>query len=138
MCLFFLQDRLQIYVFLFFSFFLISQPQLSGHDNAKQTPSRHSHIADSCFTATAFVFLCSAFQVDVIVELQPLEDDALLHRDVVLLLKCAKSVNWVIKTRGLVGKLDVVVGAFGNLECGNVVVITITVLRVWMEPTFSN
>lgn len=68
---------------------------------------------DSCFTTAAFVFLCSAFQVDVIVELQPLEDDALLHRDVVLLLKCAKSVNWVIKARGLVGKLDVVVGITG-------------------------
>lgn len=43
-------------------------------------------------------------------ELQPLEDDTLLHRDVVLLLKCPKSVNWVIKARGIVGKLDVVVG----------------------------
>uniref|UniRef100_A0A3Q3VZK4 ZP domain-containing protein n=1 Tax=Mola mola TaxID=94237 RepID=A0A3Q3VZK4_MOLML len=50
----------------------------------------------------------SAFQVDVIVELRPLEDDALLHRDVVLLLKCAKSVNWVIKAHSLIGKLDVV------------------------------
>lgn len=42
-------------------------------------------------------------------ELQPLEDDALLYRDVVLLLKCAKSVNWVIQAHGLVGKLDIVV-----------------------------
>lgn len=58
----------------------------------------------------AVVFLCSAFQVDVIVELHPLEDDTLLHRNVVLLLKCPKSVNWVIKVRGLVGKLEVVVG----------------------------
>lgn len=48
--------------------------------------------------------------MDVVVELQPLEDDTLLHRDVVLLLKCPKSVNWVIKARGVVGKLDVVVG----------------------------
>ncbi|XP_060886591.1 transforming growth factor beta receptor type 3 [Labrus mixtus] len=50
----------------------------------------------------------SAFQVDVIVELRPLEDDAPLHRDVVLLLKCAKSVNWVIKAHSVIGKLDVV------------------------------
>nr|XP_046247010.1 transforming growth factor beta receptor type 3 [Scatophagus argus] len=50
----------------------------------------------------------SAFQVDVIVELRPLEDDALLRRDVVLLLKCAKSVNWVIKAHNMIGKLDVV------------------------------
>lgn len=50
----------------------------------------------------------SAFQVDVIVELRPLEDDAPLHRDVVLLLKCAKSVNWVIKAHSVIGSLDVV------------------------------
>ncbi|XP_078115544.1 transforming growth factor beta receptor type 3 isoform X1 [Sander vitreus] len=50
----------------------------------------------------------SAFQVDVIVDLRPLRDDALLHRDVVLLLKCTKSVNWVIKTHSVIGKLDVV------------------------------
>lgn len=50
----------------------------------------------------------SAFQVDVIVDLQPLEDDAPLHRDVVLVLKCAKAVNWVIKAHKVIGKLDVV------------------------------
>uniref|UniRef100_A0A8C4DHL5 Transforming growth factor, beta receptor III n=1 Tax=Dicentrarchus labrax TaxID=13489 RepID=A0A8C4DHL5_DICLA len=50
----------------------------------------------------------SAFQVDVVVELRPLEDDAPLHRDVVLLLKCAKSVNWVIKAHSVIGNLDVV------------------------------
>ncbi|CAJ1059748.1 transforming growth factor beta receptor type 3 [Xyrichtys novacula] len=50
----------------------------------------------------------SAFQVDVIVELRPLEDEAPLHRDVVLLLKCAKSVNWVIKSHSVMGKLEVV------------------------------
>uniref|UniRef100_A0A667WXV7 Transforming growth factor, beta receptor III n=1 Tax=Myripristis murdjan TaxID=586833 RepID=A0A667WXV7_9TELE len=48
----------------------------------------------------------SAFQVDVIVDLRPLEDDAPLHRDVVLLLKCAKSVNWVIKAHSVTGKLE--------------------------------
>lgn len=51
----------------------------------------------------------SAFQVDVIVDLRPLKDDVELHRDVVLLLKCAKSVNWVIKAQRVIGKLDVVV-----------------------------
>ncbi|KAM3619809.1 uncharacterized protein V6R79_013920 [Siganus canaliculatus] len=50
----------------------------------------------------------SAFQVDVIVELRPLEADAPLHRDVVLLLKCAKSVNWVINAHNVIGRLDVV------------------------------
>ncbi|KAI9542461.1 hypothetical protein NQZ68_019143 [Dissostichus eleginoides] len=50
----------------------------------------------------------SAFQVDVIVDLRPLEDDAPLHRNVILLLKCAKSVNWVIKAHSVIGNLDVV------------------------------
>ncbi|KAM9849320.1 transforming growth factor beta receptor type 3 [Aulostomus maculatus] len=49
----------------------------------------------------------SAFQVDVIVDLRPLEDGAPLHRDVFLLLKCAKSVNWVIKSHNVIGKLNV-------------------------------
>lgn len=51
------------------------------------------------------MLFCSAFQVDVIVELRPMEDDVLLHRDVVLVLKCAKSVNWVIKSHSVRGKL---------------------------------
>uniref|UniRef100_A0A7N9ASN1 Transforming growth factor, beta receptor III n=1 Tax=Mastacembelus armatus TaxID=205130 RepID=A0A7N9ASN1_9TELE len=51
----------------------------------------------------------SAFQVDVIVDLRPLEDGAPLHRDVILLLKCSKSVNWVIKPHSVIGKLKVVV-----------------------------
>ncbi|XP_072246261.1 transforming growth factor beta receptor type 3 [Leuresthes tenuis] len=50
----------------------------------------------------------SAFQVDVIVDLRPLKDDDLVFRDVVLLLKCAKSVNWVVKTHNINGNLNVV------------------------------
>ncbi|KAM6963097.1 transforming growth factor beta receptor type 3 [Aplochiton taeniatus] len=49
----------------------------------------------------------SAFQVDVIVDLRPLIPDRPLHRDVVLLLKCDKSVNWVIKAHSVIGQLDV-------------------------------
>uniref|UniRef100_A0A8C7KRU8 Transforming growth factor, beta receptor III n=1 Tax=Oncorhynchus kisutch TaxID=8019 RepID=A0A8C7KRU8_ONCKI len=50
----------------------------------------------------------SAFQVDVIVDLRPLGADVLLPRDIVLLLKCQKSVNWVIKAHSISGKLNVV------------------------------
>ncbi|XP_013880556.1 transforming growth factor beta receptor type 3 [Austrofundulus limnaeus] len=50
----------------------------------------------------------SAFQVDVIVDLRPLKTDGVVIRDVTLLLKCAKSVNWVVKTHNVMGKLDVV------------------------------
>ncbi|XP_010870398.1 transforming growth factor beta receptor type 3 [Esox lucius] len=50
----------------------------------------------------------SAFQVDVIVDLRPREEDVQVHRDIVLLLKCEKSVNWVIKAHRVIGKLAVV------------------------------
>ncbi|XP_046905846.1 transforming growth factor beta receptor type 3 [Hypomesus transpacificus] len=50
----------------------------------------------------------SAFQVDVTVDLRPLELDLPLLRHIVLLLKCDRSVNWVIKAHNVIGKLDVV------------------------------
>ncbi|CAL8310167.1 unnamed protein product [Lota lota] len=49
----------------------------------------------------------SAFQVDVIVELQPIAGLAPLHRDVTLILKCSKSVHWVIRSRDITGHLEV-------------------------------
>uniref|UniRef100_A0A672RYC4 Transforming growth factor beta receptor type 3-like n=1 Tax=Sinocyclocheilus grahami TaxID=75366 RepID=A0A672RYC4_SINGR len=60
----------------------------------------------------------SAFQVDVIVDLRPLDGGALLHRDVVLLLKCEKSVNWVIKSHSVIGKLDIVTSDTVSLSEG--------------------
>ncbi|XP_061539521.1 transforming growth factor beta receptor type 3 isoform X3 [Phycodurus eques] len=60
----------------------------------------------------------SAFQVEVIVELRPLEDDGPLHRDVVLLLKCVKSVNWVIKAHNVVGELTVVASDSVSVSSG--------------------
>lgn len=59
---------------------------------------------------------CSAFQVDVIVDLKPLKNDGVVVRDVTLLLKCAKSVNWVVKTHNVMGKLDVVVSWQQNTQ----------------------
>ncbi|XP_028817940.1 transforming growth factor beta receptor type 3 [Denticeps clupeoides] len=50
----------------------------------------------------------SAFQVDVIVDLRPLEADGPLHRDITLVLRCEKSVNWVIEAHRVIGKLKVV------------------------------
>ncbi|KAJ8406409.1 hypothetical protein AAFF_G00306400 [Aldrovandia affinis] len=49
----------------------------------------------------------SAFQVDVIVDIGPLDADGPLHRDLVLLLKCEKSVNWVIQAHRVIGKLEI-------------------------------
>lgn len=53
--------------------------------------------------------LSSAFQVDVIVDIRPLDGDAPLHHNIVLILKCEKPVNWVIKAHSIIGKLDIVV-----------------------------
>ncbi|KAG9334072.1 hypothetical protein JZ751_009164 [Albula glossodonta] len=49
----------------------------------------------------------SAFQVDVIVDIGPLEADRPVQRDLLLLLKCEKSVNWVIQAHGVTGKLTI-------------------------------
>uniref|UniRef100_A0A3Q2QJ84 Transforming growth factor, beta receptor III n=1 Tax=Fundulus heteroclitus TaxID=8078 RepID=A0A3Q2QJ84_FUNHE len=49
-----------------------------------------------------------ALPVDVTVDLRPLKDDVLVFRDVVLVLKCAKSVHWVVKAHDVKGNLVVV------------------------------
>ncbi|XP_053734242.1 transforming growth factor beta receptor type 3 [Synchiropus splendidus] len=50
----------------------------------------------------------SAFQVDIIVDIRPVDADRPLHRNVVLVLKCLKSVNWVVMSHNVMGKLDIV------------------------------
>ncbi|XP_076846523.1 transforming growth factor beta receptor type 3 isoform X2 [Brachyhypopomus gauderio] len=48
------------------------------------------------------------FQVDVTVDVRPWEEGDHLYRDIVLLLRCEKSVNWVIKVHDIMGKLHIV------------------------------
>ncbi|XP_075792638.1 transforming growth factor beta receptor type 3 isoform X2 [Pelodiscus sinensis] len=50
----------------------------------------------------------SAFQVDIIIDIRPSQLDVILVRDLVLILKCKKSVNWVIKSHDVQGKLEVI------------------------------
>lgn len=50
----------------------------------------------------------SAFQVDIIIDIRPSRPDTTLVRDLVLILKCRKSVNWVIKSHDIKGKLEVI------------------------------
>ncbi|KAF4079279.1 hypothetical protein AMELA_G00191150 [Ameiurus melas] len=50
----------------------------------------------------------SALQVDVTVDLRPMDPEIPLHRDIVLLLRCEKSVNWVIKAHSIIGRLHIV------------------------------
>lgn len=74
----------------------------------------------------------SAFQVDVIVDLQPLEDDAPLQRDIVLVLKCAKAVNWVIKAHRVIGKLQVV--ASDTINVGSSTEKLMQVMKLPKQP----
>ncbi|XP_007554763.1 transforming growth factor beta receptor type 3 [Poecilia formosa] len=66
-------------------------------------PNREVHIIELQAPNSS-----SAFQVDVIVDLRPLKDDDLVVRDVTLVLRCAKSVHWVVKAHNMRGNLEVV------------------------------
>uniref|UniRef100_A0A096M0V4 Transforming growth factor, beta receptor III n=1 Tax=Poecilia formosa TaxID=48698 RepID=A0A096M0V4_POEFO len=68
-------------------------------------PNREVHIIELQAPNSSS---CSAFQVDVIVDLRPLKDDDLVVRDVTLVLRCAKSVHWVVKAHNMRGNLEVV------------------------------
>ncbi|XP_044882506.1 transforming growth factor beta receptor type 3 isoform X10 [Mauremys mutica] len=50
----------------------------------------------------------SAFQVDIIIDIRPSQPDVMLVKDLILILKCKKSVNWVIKSHDVQGKLEVI------------------------------
>ncbi|KAM4721115.1 transforming growth factor beta receptor type 3 [Rhinophrynus dorsalis] len=49
----------------------------------------------------------SSFQLDITIDIRPLHPDAKLVRNLVLILKCRKAVNWVIKAHDVQGKLEV-------------------------------
>ncbi|XP_018420585.1 PREDICTED: transforming growth factor beta receptor type 3 [Nanorana parkeri] len=49
----------------------------------------------------------SSFQVDIIIDIRPLEPDAKLSKCLILILKCEKAVNWVIKTHNIAGNIKV-------------------------------
>lgn len=49
----------------------------------------------------------SSFQVDIIIDIRPLDPDAKLSKCLILILKCEKAVNWVIKTHNIAGKIKV-------------------------------
>lgn len=57
----------------------------------------------------SLVFTHSAFQVDIIVDIRPAREDPEVVKNLVLILKCKKSVNWVIKSFDIKGNLKVIV-----------------------------
>lgn len=51
----------------------------------------------------------SAFQVDIIIDIRPSRKDPEVVKNLILILKCKKSVNWVIKSFDVKGNLKVIV-----------------------------
>ncbi|KAM3915441.1 transforming growth factor beta receptor type 3 isoform 2-T2 [Leptodactylus fuscus] len=49
----------------------------------------------------------STFQVDIIIDISPRHPDVTLVKNLVLILTCKKSVNWVIRTSNMQGKLEI-------------------------------
>ncbi|XP_043941595.1 transforming growth factor beta receptor type 3 [Protopterus annectens] len=73
---------------------------LSHHREGKQV-----HIIDLDYpNANSY----STFQVDIIIDIRQLQSDTMLVQDLVLILKCMNSVNWVIKSRDVKGTLEVI------------------------------
>ncbi|XP_023365647.1 transforming growth factor beta receptor type 3 [Otolemur garnettii] len=50
----------------------------------------------------------SAFQVDIIIDIRPSQEDPEVVKNLILILKCKKSVNWVIKSFDVKGNLKVI------------------------------
>ncbi|XP_011353940.1 transforming growth factor beta receptor type 3 [Pteropus vampyrus] len=50
----------------------------------------------------------SAFQVDIIIDIRPSRKDPEVFKNLILILKCKKSVNWVIKSFDVKGNLKVI------------------------------
>ncbi|KAM6167754.1 transforming growth factor beta receptor type 3 [Erethizon dorsatum] len=50
----------------------------------------------------------SAFQVDIIIDIRPSPEDPAVVKNLILILKCKKSVNWVIKSFDVKGNLKVI------------------------------
>ncbi|XP_004378788.1 transforming growth factor beta receptor type 3 isoform X2 [Trichechus manatus latirostris] len=50
----------------------------------------------------------SAFQVDIIIDVRPFQKDSEVVKNLILILKCKKSVNWVIKSFDIKGSLKII------------------------------
>ncbi|XP_048457941.1 transforming growth factor beta receptor type 3 isoform X1 [Rhincodon typus] len=49
------------------------------------------------------------FKVDIVIDIRPVHADTIISRNILLILKCGKAVNWVFNTHDVNGKLEVIV-----------------------------
>lgn len=73
------------------------------------------------------VFTHSAFQVDIIVDIRPAREDPEVVKNLVLILKCKKSVNWVIKSFDVKGNLKVIVSWPISWSCQTAIIYPVVV-----------
>ncbi|KAM4641369.1 transforming growth factor beta receptor type 3 [Discoglossus pictus] len=82
------------------------EPQPARGCIVPHTPEqREIHIIELDATSSKSY---SSFQVDIIIDIRPLRPDTQLVKSLVLVLKCKNSVNWVIKSHDIQGKLEVI------------------------------
>ncbi|XP_067846016.1 transforming growth factor beta receptor type 3 isoform X2 [Heptranchias perlo] len=56
------------------------------------------------------------FKVDIVIDIRPVHADITLSRNILLILKCEKAVNWVINSHDVYGKLEVVISDRDNIN----------------------
>ncbi|XP_072366577.1 transforming growth factor beta receptor type 3 isoform X1 [Scyliorhinus torazame] len=56
------------------------------------------------------------FKVDIVIDIRPALADTMLSRNILLILKCEKAVNWVINSHDVYGKLEVFVSGRDSIN----------------------
>uniref|UniRef100_G1PFW9 Transforming growth factor beta receptor type 3 n=1 Tax=Myotis lucifugus TaxID=59463 RepID=G1PFW9_MYOLU len=74
---------------------------------SRQPRDKEVHIIE-LITPNSNPYSPSAFQVDIIIDIRPSRKDPEVVKNLILILKCKKSVNWVIKSFDVKGSLKVV------------------------------
>ncbi|XP_007885358.1 transforming growth factor beta receptor type 3 isoform X2 [Callorhinchus milii] len=78
------------------------------------------------------------FKMDIIVDIRPLEAASSLHKNILLVLKCEKAVNWVINSRDIYGKLEVVASDSINIKINREMEGLMTVKKEVLRNLKSN
>uniref|UniRef100_H0XF75 Transforming growth factor beta receptor type 3 n=1 Tax=Otolemur garnettii TaxID=30611 RepID=H0XF75_OTOGA len=74
---------------------------------SSQPQDKEVHIIE-LLTPNSNPYSHSAFQVDIIIDIRPSQEDPEVVKNLILILKCKKSVNWVIKSFDVKGNLKVI------------------------------
>ncbi|KAK2107032.1 Transforming growth factor beta receptor type 3 [Saguinus oedipus] len=75
--------------------------------------SGHAARLETCTSTVlkvekATILFQNAFQVDITIDIRPSQEDLEVVKNLILILKCKKSVNWVIKSFDVKGSLKII------------------------------